>query len=151
MPPSHSPVMMGMVSRSPSCADTSWANRSGAIGRSPKAPGPESPPIFSPSELSHSLQIALPLESLLAGDWLPAESWQLYPDTDVFYAIAVSNTQAARAISRHVLKLPQKCTASIRAGLEDQHLQAWIAEFSQIADRWQSDIDWQSIRVRNVY
>jgi len=97
------------------------------------------------------LHFPLPLESLRSGSWSVAETWSLHPDKDTYYALASSNSKAARALARHIEQLPNRCSASIRGGLEGAELRRWLEELNEIVDHWESQIDWQSIRVRNVY
>lgn len=97
------------------------------------------------------LDFALPADSYASASWLPAETWQVNPDTDVFYAIAVRDSRAARAVSKKVSELPQRCTASVRAGLAGRELERWLTDFAGLADRWPSQLDWQIIRVKSVY
>ena len=97
------------------------------------------------------LRFPLPLESLHSASWTATEAWPLHPDKDTYYALASSNTKAARALSRHIERLPGRCTASIRRGIEGAELRRWLEELGQIVDHWESEIDWQSIRVSNVY
>lgn len=100
---------------------------------------------------NQDLRFPLPLESLRSGSWSVAENWFLHPDKDTYYALASSNSRAARVLARHIEQLPGRCTASIRGGLEGDELRRWLEELNEIVDRWESEIDWQSIRVRNVY
>jgi hypothetical protein len=97
------------------------------------------------------LQYALPLLSLTHGASSPAGAWQTNPDADVYYAIAVSDSRAARALSRQLELLPRRCSISVHPGLEGIHLENWMAEFSATVDQWQAHVDWQAIRVRNVF
>jgi hypothetical protein len=97
------------------------------------------------------LHFPLPHESLQSGSWSVADSWSLHPDRDTYYALASSNSKAARALARHIEQLPRRCSASIRGGLEGAELRRWLEELNEIVDHWESEIDWQSIRVRNVY
>jgi len=48
-------------------------------------------------------------------------------------------------------KLPQRCSAAVRFGLEGEQLEDWMSVFAQTMTQWRSHIDWQAIRVRNVY
>ena len=100
---------------------------------------------------NETVDYALPLLSLTRDALSPAATWQVDPEADTYYAIAVSNTQAARALSKHFAQLPRRCTISVRAGLEGVRLENWLAEFSATIDRWQPHIDWQAIHVKNVY
>ena len=97
------------------------------------------------------LRFPLPLDSLRSGSWSAEDSWSLHPDQDTFYAIASSDSKAARALSRHIERLPKRCSLSVRSGLEGAGLRRWLEELSAIVDHWKSDIDWQSVRVKNVY
>lgn len=98
-----------------------------------------------------SLRFGLPAESLADGSWLPATGWQPDPDADTYLAIAVSDSKAAHAVSQHLERLPRRCAAAVRPGLEGPALRRWLEEFGQIAQRWQSHVDWRAIRVRNMY
>ncbi len=100
---------------------------------------------------NETLDYALPLLTLTRDALSPATAWQVNPDADTYYAIAVSDTKAARALSRHLEQLPRRCTMSVRPGLEGMRLENWLADFSAVVDQWQPHIDWQAIRVRNVF
>lgn len=97
------------------------------------------------------LDYALPLLSLNSNASSPATTWHSDPDADVYYAIAVSDSEAARALSRQLEQLPRRCSISVHPGLEGIQLQNWMNEFSATVDKWQAHVDWQAIRVRNVY
>ncbi|MDH4047010.1 MAG: hypothetical protein OEW68_07905 [Gammaproteobacteria bacterium] len=100
---------------------------------------------------NESVNFALRADDPGTGSWLPGESWELEPDMETYYVVAASDTKAARAIARHIEQLPQRCTSSVRSGLRGAVLQRWITELNAIADHWKAQIDWQIIRVRNVY
>ena len=97
------------------------------------------------------LQFALPPDSLPSAAWSAAESWQLQPDLDIYYAVAATDTKAARALSQHIEQLPKRCSASVRPGLEGLALRQWIEELTEIVRHWGPAIDWQTIRVKNIY
>ena len=97
------------------------------------------------------LQFALPPDSLSSAAWSSATSWQLQPDLDTYYAIAATDTRAARALSQHIEQLPKRCSVSVRPGLEGFRLRQWMEELTEIVRHWAPAIDWQSIRVKNVY
>jgi len=97
------------------------------------------------------LRFVLPAETFATVSWHSAEDWQLNPAADTYYAIAVSDTQAARAVARQFSQLPQRCGRSLRTGLEGRALENWLQEFASIASRWQQHVDWQIIRVKNVF
>jgi hypothetical protein len=100
---------------------------------------------------NESLQYALPIHTLARRASSPVMDWQLNPDADVYYAIAVSDSRAARALSDHLDQLPRRCSNSIYPGLEGIHLENWLMEFSATVNHWQPHIDWQAIRVREVF
>lgn len=97
------------------------------------------------------LQFALPADSLPTTAWSAGTGWQLQPDFDTYYAVGATDTKAARALSQHIENLPQRCSASVRLGLEGRALQRWMEDLEKIIDHWGPAIDWQTIRVKNVY
>jgi len=97
------------------------------------------------------IRFPLPLESLPSSSWAVADGWQLQPDKDTYYVVAATDTKAARALSQHIERLPKRCTASVRSGLEGTELQRWLEELAVVTRYWQSAIDWRSIRVRSIY
>jgi hypothetical protein len=97
------------------------------------------------------LEYALPLLSLTENALSNTSDWPVNPDADVYYAIAVSDDKAARALSSQLGRLPRRCSISVRPGLEGVQLENWMAEFAATIDRWQPHVDWQAIRVRNVF
>ena len=105
----------------------------------------------SVARINEDLRYPLPLDSLQSGAWSSGTNWPLNPSQDAYYVVASTDTKAARALSRHIEKLPQRCSASIRPGLEGEALRKWLQELDAIAKHWESAIDWQSIRVKDVY
>ena len=97
------------------------------------------------------VEYALPLLSLTRDASSPSGDWPINPDADIYYAIAVSDSKAARALSRQLERLPRRCSLSVYPGLEGVHLENWMNEFSAAVDRYQPHVDWQAIRVRNVF
>jgi hypothetical protein len=85
------------------------------------------------------------------GQWLPGDKWELSPSMDTYYVVAASDNKAARALARHIERLPLRCTASVRQGMQGAALQRWLEELEAIAGNWKTQIDWQLIRVRNLY
>jgi len=98
-----------------------------------------------------ALQFPLSIDTSGAPTWLPGGDWMLDPDTDTYYAVASSNTKAARALAKHIELLPRRCGVAMRPGMEDARLRRWFRELETIAEHWRSEIDWQSVRVRNVF
>jgi len=97
------------------------------------------------------LLFPLPTGSMMSDSWVTADGWRLNPDRDTYYAIAAANTKAARALSQHIGQLPNRCSASVRSGLEGLDLQRWMDKFAAIAEHWKQSVDWQVIRVKNIY
>ena len=97
------------------------------------------------------LQFALPPDSLPSAAWSAAETWQLQPELDTYYAIAATDTKAARALSQHIRQLPKRCSSSVRPGMEGIALRRWMEELEAIIKHWEPAIDWQTIRVKNIY
>ncbi|MDH3441241.1 MAG: hypothetical protein OEM63_10840 [Gammaproteobacteria bacterium] len=97
------------------------------------------------------LRFALPQDSLPSAEWSAAEGWLLQPELDTYYAVATTNTKAARALSQHIEELPKRCSASVRPGMEGHALRQWMEELQAIINHWEPAIDWQTIRVRNIY
>jgi hypothetical protein len=93
----------------------------------------------------------LPPDVLQSGDWSAADQWSVSPRTDTYYVIAAADTKAARALSAHLEQLPQRCTASVRPGLEGDALRRWLEELTEITKYWSPAIDWRSLRVKDVY
>ena len=102
------------------------------------------------SRAGEPMTVALPTGMML-NSWLPENEWQLDPDADTYYAIAVSNSKAARAISSHLDTLPRRCSESLRVGFEGAELRRWLLTLSSELERWQPFVDWNAIRIENVY
>ncbi len=103
------------------------------------------------ARVGETLRFPLPADTLASASWSAAETWSLQPAGDTYYVVATTNSKAARALAQHVASLPNRCTASVRRGIEGVTLRHWLDELDAIAARWPSSVDWQSVRVRNVY
>jgi len=97
------------------------------------------------------LRFPLPLDALQSGDWSASDHWSLDPSRDTYFVLAASDTKAARALSQHIEKLPRRCSASVRDGIEGEALRDWLEELAAIARHWSPSIDWRGIRVKDVY
>ena len=97
------------------------------------------------------VRLNLPVDTVANVSWRPSAGWNMAPDADTYVAIAVSDTIAARAVGRHLQKLPLRCTGSLRLGLEGATLRAWTRDLIAIIENWQTHIDWESVRIKNVY
>ena len=94
---------------------------------------------------------ALPVDTLQSQSWSAATGWAISPRADTYYVIAATDTAASRALSGHVGKLPRRCTASARQGLEGQALRDWLEALDEIAEHGSGSVDWRSIRVKEIY
>lgn len=97
------------------------------------------------------VRFPLPVDSLLSDSWHAADGWELNPNRDTYYAVATTDTNAARAIAQHISQLPNRCSSSMRNGLEGKELRQWMDQFAAITAHWNQQIDWQVIRVKNMY
>jgi len=93
----------------------------------------------------------LPLDTLQSGDWAWSARWSVSPRADTYYVIAATDSKAARALSAHIEKLPQRCSASVRPGLEGDELRRWLDALTEIMTRWSPATDWQGLHVKDVY
>lgn len=97
------------------------------------------------------LRFPLPVDSLMSAQWTAANDWQMDPDKDTYYVIAASDTRAARALAGHIQELPNRCTASVRRGFDHEQLETWMDGLVSIANHFEKSVDWQVIRVKNMY
>jgi hypothetical protein len=95
--------------------------------------------------------VRLAVDAIQSGSWLESGDWSLSPRHDTYYVIAATSTEASRALSRHVEDLPQRCSASMRPGLEGAELKRWLEDLAAITGHWPASIDWRSIHVKEVY
>jgi hypothetical protein len=98
-----------------------------------------------------TLHFPLPIDSLMSDFWTAGHGWELNPEQDSYYVIAATDTKAARALSQHIRRLPNRCSASVRSGLEGRELRQWLDETAAIAEHFKQAIDWRVIRVKNTY
>ena len=76
--------------------------------------------------------------------------WLATPDTDTYYALAVSDARAARQLANHIDRLPLRCDDSLRPGLTNNALQRWLDELTVLAARHARHVDWRAIQVKDV-
>jgi hypothetical protein len=98
-----------------------------------------------------AVSFSLIKDSMGSGNWQAGDRWDLDPTKDTYYAVAASDAKAARAISRHIERLPLRCSPSLRSGLQGAALQRWLDELNAISAHWASSVDWQAIRVETLY
>ena len=96
-------------------------------------------------------QFPLPPNLLTSALWSATDAWQLEPNLDTYYAIAAADAKAARALSQHIARLPERCSVIPRPGLEGTSLRLWTRGLVSIIKRWEPVIDWQTVQVTNVY
>ena len=96
------------------------------------------------------LVVRLPTDNL-RGNWQASDRWSPAPSADTWYALAVANSKAARAIAAEVAKLPERCTAAIQPGLTGGELERWLTNFESLLGRWSPAVDWQALQVRQIY
>ncbi len=65
-----------------------------------------------------------------------------------FYALAVADAAAARALRRHWRKLPEWCDGSSIASGRRLDVDLWLSELDLLTRRFSDRIDWQGLRVR---
>ncbi len=83
-------------------------------------------------------------------NWSETLDWELDPEFDTFYAVVITDAQVARQVANHMDALPLRCSASIRPGLEDAALRAWLSEFAMLTARASQHVDWRALRVKDV-
>jgi len=96
--------------------------------------------------------LRLPLPGNVGADtWAIEESWAVNPGSETYYAVAVSDSRAARELATMLDRLPQRCTESLRIGYKGRQLDRWLNEFARDFARWPTDVDWRALSVRDVY
>jgi hypothetical protein len=98
-----------------------------------------------------TLSKALPVSNVEPDAAAATGGWTLTPQADTYYAVAVSDSETAHLLARHIQKLPQRCTTAVRFGLRDEALEQWLTQFARIVGEWPEHVDWQAVQVRNVY
>ncbi len=98
-----------------------------------------------------TLNRSLPLANVEPDSASTTASWTLTPEADTYYAVAVSDSETAHLLARHIQKLPQRCTSAVRFGLREQDLERWLMRFAELVRRNPDHVDWQAVQVRNVY
>jgi len=95
--------------------------------------------------------VRLAVGGIQSGSWLESGEWSLSPRHDTYYVIAATSTEASRALSRHIQELPQRCSESMRPGLEGAELKRWLEDLTAITGHWPAAVDWRSIVVKELY
>ncbi len=76
--------------------------------------------------------------------------WLTVPETDTYYAVALTDPRAARRIANHIDTLPIRCGASLRPGLTGAALERWLDEFQRLATSASGHMDWRALAIRDV-
>ncbi|HEY5643322.1 MAG TPA: hypothetical protein VIS31_10655 [Woeseiaceae bacterium] len=97
-----------------------------------------------------SLSFPVARTSTSSRNWAAVEEWRLEPEADTFYAVAVTDAGVARQLANHMDRLPLRCGASIRQGLEAERLRDWLDDFALLSARAAEHIDWRAIEVDDV-
>jgi len=82
--------------------------------------------------------------------WSETREWDLAPDLDTYYAVAVTDEKVARRIANHMDRLPVRCSEALRPGLEDRELQTWLNGLARLTANASNHIAWRAIEVRDV-
>lgn len=87
----------------------------------------------------------------LRNEWAPETRWEIDPEAETYYAIAVSDGKTARALAAQLDQLPQRCGASVRLGFAGAELTRWLDRLSASFVEWQPLVDWNAIRIKSVF
>ena len=71
--------------------------------------------------------------------------WRLAPERPTVYALAAADDRLARELARLVNRLPARCNAALRAGLDGADLALWLDEFRQLAASAPTRVGWRGI------
>ncbi len=96
-------------------------------------------------------QFPLPSNLRTSARWSATDAWQPEPNLDTYYAIAAADPKAARELSQHIARLPERCSVIPRPGLEGSSLRLWTRGLVSIMKKWEPVIDWQTVQVTNIY
>lgn len=85
------------------------------------------------------------------GQMRNADTWQLAPHDDTYYAIAVADSRLARRLASHIDRLPVRCGDAARPGLTDRKLRDWLDELALLAAQSANDFGWRALQLKDVY
>ena len=97
-----------------------------------------------------SMRWPLPGATIRGSDTREIGEWLLEPGVDTYYALAVTDSSAARQIANLIDELPIRCGSTIRPGLKNNALRRWLDEFAVLAARHVEHVDWRAIQVKDV-
>jgi hypothetical protein len=96
------------------------------------------------------MRYPIPYAPIGSSETRQAATWLAAPHTDTYYALAVSDSRAARELANHIDRLPQRCGSTLRRGLTNNALQRWLDELVVLAARHARHVDWRAIEVKDV-
>lgn len=71
-------------------------------------------------------------------------------DLETFYALAVSDAQAAQKVEAHLNQLPANCMDWPRHSMSPREREAWLTELDVLVRGLGTRADWQAIRIRHA-
>ncbi len=78
------------------------------------------------------------------------ESWPVEVRNDVYYAIAVADSALARRLANHIDRLPLRCDATLRRGLRNAALGAWLRQLAAISAQARGAVEWRGLEVEDL-
>jgi hypothetical protein len=97
-----------------------------------------------------SVRLPIARTTTRSRDWSEIHEWRIAPELDTYYALVVTDARVARRIANHLDRLPVRCKASLRPGLEDGALEEWLHDLAMLAARDARYVDWRAIEVENL-
>ena len=96
------------------------------------------------------MRYPVPFAAIGRSEMREAKEWRVTPGVDTFYALAVSDSRAARELANHIDSLPLRCRQSPRRGLEGAALQHWLETLAVLAERHARHVGWRALEVKDV-
>ena len=97
-----------------------------------------------------AMRYPVPFAAIGSSEMRETGEWQTAPGVDTYYAFAVTDARAAREFANHIDALPQRCSRSLRRGLEDDALFGWLQEFAGLAARHAPHVGWRALEIKDV-
>jgi hypothetical protein len=98
----------------------------------------------------NAMRYPVPFTAIGSGEMRETVDWRIAPDVDTYYALAVSDSRAAREFANHIDELPLRCSRSLRRGLQNNALRRWLDEFAALAERHALHVSWRAIEIKDV-
>jgi hypothetical protein len=96
------------------------------------------------------MRYPVPFVTIGRSEMRETEEWRVRPDVDTYYALAVSDSRAAREFANHIDELPLRCRQSPRRGLDGGALLVWLEGFAVLAERHARHVGWRALEVKDV-